>query len=427
MNDNLVGQELGKYRIRAKIGRGGMGTVFKAYDPTLDRYAAVKVLAPHLVWKEEAIERFLREARAAARLRHPSIVTIYDVGQDGDWYYFAMEHLEGRPLTEVLLERGPLPSSEVLDILRPLAEALDYAHEEGLVHRDIKPGNIMVEPRGRVTLTDFGIVHAAQQTRITATGTLVGTPEYMSPEQAKGAAIDARSDQYSLGVVAYEMLGGRVPFSAESPFALLYKVTQEPLPPIREVCPTLPAEAEQVLERALAKRPGDRYPTVTAFVDALQQAIAGQTERATPPSESVPLAEAPTVVRERAAEAPTRLSPSRETRKPPLWAWVGGGLAAVALVIGLVKGLSGTNASTSPTPTIEAPAVGVTPSSQATQAEVSTPSATPTPTTSPSDTPSPSPPSTASRTPTATPTTTPTRTRTPTATPTAVSGPTETP
>jgi len=283
MDNNLIGTRLGKYEIQAEIGRGGMGAVYKGYDPMLDRYVAVKVLAPHLVWEQEFVERFLREARAAARLKHAHIVTIHDVGQEGGWYYFVMEYLEGLPLKDVVLERGPLPPDEVLSILRPLAGALDYAHHRGLVHRDIKPANVTVSPGGLVTLTDFGIARAAQETRLTRTGTIVGTPEYMSPEQAKGLAVGARSDQYSLAVVAYEMLSGRVPFEAESTLALLHKIAYEPPPPIEQARPDLPAGVGDVLGRALAKEPGDRYPAVGAFVDALALALAG--ERVEKPAE----------------------------------------------------------------------------------------------------------------------------------------------
>jgi len=275
-DSNPVGTRLGKYEIRTEIGRGGMGAVYKGYDPALDRYVAVKVLAPHLVWEKESVERFVREARSAAKLKHPDIVTIYDVGQEGGWYYFVMEYLEGEMLTAVIEQRGPLPSDEAVRILRPLADALDYAHHRGLVHRDIKPGNVHIGLEGHVTLTDFGIARAAQESRLTATGTIVGTPEYMSPEQVRGLTADARSDQYSLAVVAYEMLSGRVPFEADSTLALLHMVAYEPPPPIHEARADLPVGVQTVLARALAKQPGDRYATARAFVDALERAMAGE-------------------------------------------------------------------------------------------------------------------------------------------------------
>ena len=374
MND-LGGTRLGKYEIQAEIGRGGMGAVYKGYDPLLDRYVAVKVLAPHLVWEKEFVERFLREARAAARLKHPNIVTIYDVGQEGGWYYFVMEYLEGQPLTEIVRQRRPLPPDEVLSILRPLAEALDYAHHWGLVHRDIKPDNIIVGPAGQVTLTDFGIARAAQETRLTATGVLVGTPEYMSPEQVKGLTVDARSDLYSLAVVAYEMLGGRVPFQAESTLALMYKVVHEPPPPIRQARPDLPAGVERVLAQALAKEPGDRYATARAFVDALGRALAGEVVEEVPawPEVAAPPVEPPTVVREpepavvpapAAAPPPVRpavpvANPIPAQRRVPVWVWVLGGVAVLTLVMGVVRGVR----------SVGQPVVGATPTTVVTAAE----------------------------------------------------------
>ena len=163
MDSELIGTRLGKYEIQAELGRGGMGAVYRGYDEMLDRSVAVKVLAPHLVWEKEFVERFVREARAAAKLKHPNIVTIHDVGQEGGWYYFVMEYLEGWTLTDLIQERGPMGVEEALRVLRPLADALDYAHHRGLVHRDVKPGNVIVDPRGPVTLTDFGIVRAAKR------------------------------------------------------------------------------------------------------------------------------------------------------------------------------------------------------------------------------------------------------------------------
>jgi Tol biopolymer transport system component len=366
MDSDLIGTRLGKYDIQAEIGRGGMGAVYKGYDPLLDRYVAVKVLAPHLVWQTEFVERFLREARAAARLKHSSIVTIHDVGQEGGWYYFVMEYLEGQTLTDAIQQRGPLPPDEVLSVLRPLADALDYAHHRGLIHRDIKPGNVIVGPAGLVTLTDFGIARAAQETRLTATGTIVGTPEYMSPEQARGLAVDARSDQYSLAVVAYEMLSGEVPFQAESTLALLHKIAYEPPPPICQARPDLPAGVEAVLDRALAKEPGDRYATVSAFVDALGRALAGEeveravarlevvappvempTEVLEPEAEAVPPSAAPPAPEPEVAAVPmpgpgrTKVMPGARPAAPlrrrvPVWAWALGGLVVLALVVGVV-------------------------------------------------------------------------------------------
>lgn len=409
---DLTGHRLGKYEIQAEIGRGGMGAVYRGYDPLLDRYVAVKVLAPHLVWEKEFVGRFLREARAAARLKHPHIVTIYDVGQEGDWYYFVMEYLEGQPLTEVIRQRGPLPPDEVLSILRPLAEALDYAHHQGLVHRDIKPGNVVVAAAGQVTLTDFGIARAAQETRLTATGVLVGTPEYMAPEQVRGLTVDARSDLYSLGVVAYEMLGGRVPFQAESTLALMYKVAHEPPPPICQARPDLPAGVEAVL----AKAPGDRYATVSGFVEALGRALAGEVVEGLPAEVVAPLVEAPTVVRKPGeaitpvpgvVRVPTPLSAAVPMAKPvparkrvPVWVWALGGLAVLALVVGVVRGVESVRwpvVGATPTPVVAVALATSTPRLTITPAVIATqtarpPTATPTPTRTPRPTATPTPP-----------------------------------
>ena len=358
---SLIGSKLGKYEIRTEIGRGGMGAVYRGYDPMLERYVAIKVLAPHLVWEADFVERFLREARAAARLKHPNIVTIYDVGQESGWYYYVMEYLEGQTLSELIQRRGPLSSEQAISILRPLADALDYAHHEGLVHRDIKPGNILLGKAGRVTLTDFGIARAAQQARLTATGTILGSPTYMSPEQTKGLSVDSRSDQYSLAVVAYEMMSGRVPFEADSTLSLMYKVVHESPPPIRQAVPGLPAGVEAVLGQALAKEPGDRYRTVSAFIEELGKALSGKKVKARiPPAQKRPAgaaAKPPTVMMKPGMEAakqpaagtpvpkaaraahPTAKEPTR--RRVPTWIWALGGLAVLVVALGLMLALSG--------------------------------------------------------------------------------------
>ena len=311
----LTGTRLGKYQVAAEIGQGGMGTVYKGYDPTLDRFVALKVMAPHLTWQDEFVERFLREARAVARLRHPNIVTIYDVGRDRGWYYFAMDFVEGRTVAQLIEDHGPMSMEAALKILRPLGSALDYAHRHGLVHRDIKPSNVVVGKAGHVTLMDFGIVRASRGARLTTSGAVMGTPEYMAPEQAGGEDVDPRTDQYALGVVAYEMLAGKAPFKAESTPTLLYKIVHEAPPPLRAARPDLPATATAVIAKALAKEKGRRYPTCTAFVEALGQA--GQAADAEAPSHR------PVV--------PPQTEPSRKASRQLL------GLGGVGLlIIGLV-------------------------------------------------------------------------------------------
>ena len=379
MTNQLVGKQLGKYQIQAALGKGGMGMVYAGYDPLLDRKVAIKVLAPHLVWEEGFVERFLREARAAARIKHPNIVTVYDVGQDQDQFYFVMEYLEGQTLAEYVSQRGALPPDEALSILHPLADALDYAHRQQLVHRDIKPANIIVGDGRRVTLTDFGIARAAQETRLTSTGTIMGTPEYMSPEQAWGEEVGHETDLYSLAVVAYEMLSGRVPFRGTTPHAVLYKQIHEPPPPICDSRPDLRAGVETVLSRALDKEPGKRYGTAKAFVAELDSALAGKLPaapedmptlllaadeaapqqeqpapasdpplpvqaapaQATPaPGELAPTEAAPTpVVEASAAEAKPASLPTPAQRRVPRLLWVlglVGLLVVVAAVVGII-------------------------------------------------------------------------------------------
>jgi hypothetical protein len=376
-----VGTRLGKYQIHAEIGQGGMGTVYKAYDPTLDRFVALKVLAPHLVWEEEFVQRFLREARAAAQLRHPSLVTIYDVGRASDWYYFAMDYVEGRTLAKIIRQRGVMSAKEALCIVRPLAEALDYAHDRGLIHRDVKPSNIIVGKDGNVTLTDFGIVRAAQGTRLTRAGTVVGTPEYMAPEQARGGDVDGRTDQYSLAIVTYEMLAGNAPFEAESTATLLYKIIHEPPPSLRSARPDLPEPVAQVLERALAKQPQERYRTCSGFVDALEGAVPS-------PRVAVPATEVAT----------SRPEESRRKQRETVLLGLGGValallgllcLGAVAVVV--LVGLGDTGEGQGAPPPLTAAATSPSPTRGQTETPLPSPSLPPTTVAPPTSTPAPQP------------------------------------
>ncbi len=274
--ERLLGRTLGKYQIIEELGRGGMGAVFRAVDPTLQRDVAIKVLAPHLAWDEECVRRFLREAHLAARLRHPGIVTIHDVGHEGEWYYIVMQYLEGESLSKLLRDRGPLPPERLLPILEQLAAALDYVHQQGLVHRDVKPANVIVGPSGHVTLTDLGIAKALAESRITATGTTLGTPSYMAPEQITAGEVGPWTDLYALGVIAYECLVGKPPFAGDTTPAVLHKVVYEDPPDIAELRPDLPREVSVVLRRALAKGPTARFPSADLLVRALRQALQGQ-------------------------------------------------------------------------------------------------------------------------------------------------------
>jgi hypothetical protein len=275
-NDSLIGQHLGKYQIQAELGRGGMGVVYRGYDPVLSRPVAIKVLPPQLTYDIQFVQRFHQEAVLAARLRHPGIVPIHDVGEQNGIHYIVMQFLDGMTLEGWLERQGPLAPAHARPVLRQVADALDYAHSHGVIHRDIKPANVMISPEGRATLMDFGLVRAAEGTSLTRTGMVMGTPEYMSPEQALGEEVDGRSDIYSLGIVLYKMLSGKVPFARTTPYAITYAHIHEPPPPLRESRPDLPAAVESVVNKALAKRREDRYPRAGLFADDFDAALTGR-------------------------------------------------------------------------------------------------------------------------------------------------------
>ncbi|MFN8523260.1 MAG: serine/threonine-protein kinase [Chloroflexota bacterium] len=269
------GKRLGRYRIEAEVGRGGMGQVFRATDEDLGRVVAVKVLPPFLGATEAFIERFRREARTVAALRHPGIVAIYDVGVQDGLHYLVMEFLEGRSLATVMEDDRPMDARRAVQLITQVAAALDHAHERGVIHRDVKPANVIVGPDDRATLTDFGIAHAAASERLTVSGGIVGTPVYMSPEQALGQTVDGRADLYSLAVVLYEMLAGAVPFQADStPAVLMAHAYQDP-PSLRLFEPSVAPALDAVLKRALAKDPAQRFQTGQEMMSAAGAALDG--------------------------------------------------------------------------------------------------------------------------------------------------------
>lgn len=285
--DDLVGQTLGQYQIMDELGEGGMATVYKAWQPNLRRYVAIKILQPHLGSNPEFLRRFQQEAIVAANLKHTNIVTVYEVGQaESGSLFIAMEFVEGQSLEQLIRDKGMIPQEQTVEIMKQVAEALDYAHQKKLVHRDIKPGNIMLTPEGRAVITDFGIAKALEGSgmtaKLTSAGTIIGTPAYMSPEEIKGDAIDYRTDLYALGVVAYEMLSGRVPFDSPSTATLLYNQVNVPPPDLRQFSPNAPAHVVQALSRMLAKNPQERFQSAGAFVEALQGR--GQPAQAAPRS-----------------------------------------------------------------------------------------------------------------------------------------------
>jgi tetratricopeptide (TPR) repeat protein/predicted Ser/Thr protein kinase len=267
----VIGQTLGRYQVVAELGRGGFATVYQGYDPGLERYVALKVLHPELTRDEAALRRFQREAMAVARLRHPNVVIVYEFGEQTGTAYIVMEFVEGTTLKEKLGK--PLPLDEAQRIVGDVASALDYAHGRGVVHRDIKPANIMITTESQVVLADFGIALLAQSSDSITRG-LLGTPQYMAPEQALGDPIDARSDLYALGIVLFEMLAGQVPFRGDSPLATLALQVNAPLPKLRSINPSVPEAVEAMVERALAKDPAQRYESAAEFRDALLAASA---------------------------------------------------------------------------------------------------------------------------------------------------------
>jgi Tol biopolymer transport system component len=276
--DSLVGRSFNGFRVTRLIARGGMGVVFEGVQESLDRSVAIKFLYPHLSDDDRFRERFEREARAAARLSHPNIVRILDYGVDGGLYYMIQDLIVGDSLRERLTdlhkEGGTLRTDMVITIVDQVGHALSYAHDHGYVHRDVKPGNILLTKDGHAYLTDFGVVKLAGTSHLTAAGMIIGTPEYMAPEQSAGAIdIGPAADQYSLAIVTYEMLVGRVPFKAPTPAAVMRMHLTDPPPPPSTVVPWFPPEVETVLMRALSKEPFDRYDSVDEFITNLKDGL----------------------------------------------------------------------------------------------------------------------------------------------------------
>jgi serine/threonine-protein kinase len=253
---------IGRYEIIEKLGEGAMGTVYRALDPLIERTVAIKTIPLNLPEEEKKLfeDRFLREAKSAGRLSHPNIVTIYDVGETNECAYIAMEYLDGMSLREIIRQHGPLPIELALDTALQMAHALAFAHDHGIVHRDVKPPNVIVTgKRATVKLTDFGIAHLMSNSE-TRAGMLMGSPRYMSPEQVQGQTVDGRSDIFSLGIVLHEMLTGQPPFGGDELHGILFRIVNEPVPPASRLRPDIPAGLDDILSKCLAKRPQDRYP-----------------------------------------------------------------------------------------------------------------------------------------------------------------------
>ncbi|APV48637.1 hypothetical protein BWI17_02410 [Betaproteobacteria bacterium GR16-43] len=275
MEQPALPEKFGRFRVISELGRGAMGVVYCAGDPSLGRTVAIKTIALTGNARERDIHeaRFLQEARAAGGVSHPAVITIYDVGREGDVAFIAMELLEGNELRD-LIRWGTLTPSQAVNIAATVAEGLAVAHEKRVVHRDIKPGNIMVLKDGRVKLMDFGIARLHENAVKTQTGTLLGSPQYMSPEQIAGREVDARADIFSLGVVLYEMLTGAKPFAGEDVSALLFSIANMQAKPPRHLQPTLPSVLDYIVARALKKDPADRYQSAIEFASDLRSCAA---------------------------------------------------------------------------------------------------------------------------------------------------------
>lgn len=370
---SLVGQTLGKYRIVALLGHGGMATVYQGLQPGVDRTVAIKVLPPHPGQNDDFVARFRLEARTIARLQHPHILPLYDYGDENGVLYLVMPYVGGGSLAG-RIARGPLPVEDVVTYTRQIGGALDYAHRQGVIHRDLKPENVLLDGEGHALLADFGIAKLLEGSpaagALTATGGLIGTPAYMSPEQAQGLPLDSRSDLYSLGVVAFEMLTGKPPYDADTAMQIVMQQIGAPVPSLTAVSPNASPALEDVLRKVLAKEPADRFDSSMAFAQALSAAASGHD-----PLEVAHTAGGATVAYTSAAhQTPRPLSqtPSTPSPTPPTLGGTAsagntllllGGFAiiAVLIVVALVLLTGREQPGVTPAPTATAAAAANTP------------------------------------------------------------------
>ncbi len=408
--EELIGQTFGPYTITERIGEGGMAVVYKGYQEALNRYVAIKVLRQELSSDKEFVARFQQEALAVANLNHPNILHVYDAGRAHNRYYIAMAYVEGGTLKD-LLGQGPLDVESVCTVGSQIADALDYAHRRGLIHRDVKPSNVLITADGRPLLTDFGIAKALYEAQqLTRTGISIGTPEYMAPEQASEKPPDGRTDIYALGILLYEMLTGHVPFAADTPLATLYMQVHRSPPPLRQVNGNIPTWLEEIVNKALAKDPNDRYARAGELATALREGC----HLPLPPTRPL----TPVGV-------PLPVQPKRRSKLVPILLAIVG-LLLVATVAGaayLFLGGSDDKPSGDRTPVVVTSIVTSVITGEATEEEATGTTTTATPTGTSTSTPT----STPTRTPTRTATLTATSAASPTSTPTASRTPTRKP
>ena len=325
----MVGKTIaGRYELEEVVGHGGMSSVYRAHDSLLERYVALKVLHEQYNEDEAFVERFKREARSVAQLQHPNIVTVIDRGEEGGRQYIVFEYIDGENLKEFVVRKGRLDVREALEIALEIARALAFAHEHGLIHRDVKPQNVLLNGDGRAKVTDFGIARSLDvEHGVTQTGTVLGTSNYIAPEQASGQPVDVHTDVYSLGVVLYELLTGDVPFPGESFVAVAMKHVQEAPPNVLDTRGDVPLRVAAAIDRALEKDPAQRFPTMDAFAAELEACLA-ELDRGEDAGATMVI------------PASTRLGPPPRGRKPaarlPIFIGSLGALAIAAIVVGLL-------------------------------------------------------------------------------------------
>ena len=340
----IQAERFSRYEIGEELGQGGMAAVYRAYDPLFEREVALKILKRELLNDPQERERFERETRIITKLEHAAIVPVYDVGRDADQLFFVMRYMSGGSLADRLQNRS-LSLSDIGHVILRVASALDYAHNKGIIHRDLKPGNILFDEYNNAYISDFGIAklsHAA--TKLNNPG-IIGTPTHMSPEQALGEDVDRRSDIYSLGVIVFEMLSGKTPFDATTPLGMAFKHATYPIPHIREINPSLPAEIEPVIEKVLAKDRNQRYGSATefanAFIATLPQPLTVNADLVTPP---------PPPLKTRAEVIPSPARTVTRQKNPRARLWMFAGATGLVLTAFVIWGYSQISTPVTPTP-----------------------------------------------------------------------------